>query len=117
MTDKTNEHDNDAQHRRETDRVKYLIIEDHINPIRERLIGVEKAIDYEQKITTERFNSVDDRMGRAEKKLDTIEGKVDANHELVKKMWNFMWGLSSAIVVIWAVLKFVLPMLASLPIQ
>lgn len=93
------------------EQIKQMIIIDHVHPLKERLIGVEKSVEHHEQSTVERFKTMDDRMGRAEGKLDVITEKVDENHDLVKKIWNSMWGGGVVIIAAFTFIKWVLPLL------
>lgn len=92
------------------------IIIKHVHPLSERVAVMESEIVNQEKMMNQKFTVMDDRVGRIEQILTDMTVAISQNHDLVKKIWNSMWGGGIVLVggggAIWAVTKFVLPLVA-----
>lgn len=73
----------------------------HIHPMELRLKGVEKDVEH-----------LDKSVDKLSQGVDALKIAVSENHDLVKKIWNALWGGATAVVILWAGIKFILPYIA-----
>lgn len=81
---------------------KHVIVIDHIHPLKERLISIEKTVEYHER-----------ELGEINTTLKELKAGVEISINLAKKTYWLIVGGGIAIAGLWGVIKFALPLLGS----
>ena len=87
------------------------IIITHLHPLSEKVAVLENTLEHQQKMTEEKFNAMEQRVGRIEEILDDLFRLVQEVGSQGRKTWWLLVGTVSTVIVTASFIKFIIPIL------